>query len=111
MLETEDLASVDFIPQGANKDARRYAMRRIVACVNALSGVPTDWLENYTAGNVENVIQENARLTLQRDELLAALKDLFAQGCGMPKSCGHTFFCICPGDNASEIIQKVEANI
>lgn len=52
------------------EDAKANA-RRIVACVNALEGVPTEWLESYTAGNVENVLQENARLKQERDELAA----------------------------------------
>jgi len=50
--------------------------RRIVACVNALVGVPTEWLERFTMGNVENVIQQNARLVKQRDELLQELRHI-----------------------------------
>lgn len=46
--------------------------RRIVACVNALAGVPTEWLEGFTLSNIDNVVQENAGLKQQRDELLAA---------------------------------------
>lgn len=50
--------------------------RRIVACVNALAGVPTEWLEKFSIAGSENVAQENARLTKQRDELLESLEDL-----------------------------------
>lgn len=45
--------------------------RRIAACVNALAGVPTEWIEKFGIDGSENVAQENARLTKQRDELLA----------------------------------------
>lgn len=48
--------------------------RRIVACVNALEGVPTDFLEKYKRLDAENLAQENAHLKQQRDELLAVLK-------------------------------------
>lgn len=47
--------------------------RRIVACVNACAGIPTDKLE---AGSLETVkeIFSSAEYKQQRDELLAALK-------------------------------------
>ena len=48
--------------------------RRIVACVNAIAGVPTEWLEKFSIDGSENVAQENARLTKQRDELLDVLE-------------------------------------
>jgi hypothetical protein len=55
--------------------------RRIVACVNALQGVPTDWLEKAADLGINDVTTGNlfsARLKLQqqRDKLLAALKAL-----------------------------------
>lgn len=53
-------------------DEQKANARRIVACVNALAGVPTEWLEGFTLSNIDNVVQENARLKQQRDELLAA---------------------------------------
>lgn len=39
-------------------------------------------------------------------DLLVALEDLYAQGCGMPKTCGHEFVCVCPGDKARAAIAK-----
>ena len=50
--------------------------RRIVACVNALVGVDTEFLERYTSMKAENVLQENARLKMHRIILLVALKSL-----------------------------------
>src|SRR5687768_5968368 len=43
--------------------------RRLVACWNALDGVPTEWLENYVAGGVENLLQENAALKAEVERL------------------------------------------
>lgn len=55
---------------GPDKEANA---RRIVACVNALEGVPPEWLEAFRTGNVKNVLQDLATVTKQRDELLAVL--------------------------------------
>jgi hypothetical protein len=30
-------------------------------------------------------------------ELIAAVQDKRNADCGLPKSCGHTFYCVCPG--------------
>jgi hypothetical protein len=46
--------------------------RRIVACVNACEGIPTGMLE---AGDAE-ILAYSMRLKQQRDNLLAALKDI-----------------------------------
>lgn len=46
--------------------------RRIVACVNACEGIPTEVLES----GPHRIIQRYAAAERQRDELLAALKDL-----------------------------------
>ncbi len=49
--------------------------RRIVACVNACEGIPTDHLEKCTATcAVDRILIERDALKVQRDELLAALK-------------------------------------
>jgi hypothetical protein len=34
-----------------------------------------------------------------------ALKDLRNSHCGLPKSCGHDFNCVCPSDKARELIE------
>jgi hypothetical protein len=51
--------------------------RRIVACVNACAGIPTEQLEQSHRNHaVTHLVEEIARLTKQRDELVKALKDL-----------------------------------
>lgn len=42
------------------------------------------------------------------DDLLIALEDMLAQGGGMPKSCGHEFYCVCPGEKAIAAIAKAK---
>ena len=37
--------------------------------------------------------------------LLDALKDMMAQARGLPKSCGHDAYCVCPFDNADKAIE------
>ena len=49
--------------------------RRIVACVNACAGLPTEQLESSPLGGVLNGV---AGLIAQRDELLAALEGVLA---------------------------------
>ena len=50
---------------------QRLNARRIVACVNACAGLPTEQLESSPLGGVLNGV---AGLIAQRDELLAALE-------------------------------------
>lgn len=49
--------------------------RRIIACVNACAGLPTEQLESSPLGGVLNGV---ASLIAQRDELLAALEGVLA---------------------------------
>ena len=49
--------------------------RRIVACVNACAGLPTEQLESSPPGGILNGV---AGLIAQRDELLAALEIIAA---------------------------------
>jgi hypothetical protein len=56
------------------QDVNEANARRIVACVNACRGLPTDELEQR--GLVQAVGAELIELTNQRDQLLAALKNL-----------------------------------
>ena len=58
-----------------NSEERAEGARRVLACLNAVSGVSTELLEKFTMAGIDNVIQQNAHLERQRDELLAALKD------------------------------------
>jgi hypothetical protein len=76
-IKTE--AGDDFRLNGATLSGNDVALantRRLVACWNALDGVPTEWLENYVSGNAENVLQENAALVKERDELVASLREI-----------------------------------
>lgn len=53
----------DWQDQAIAMNAKQRAMaRRLVACWNALDGVPTEWLESYTAGGVSNLLQDKAVL-------------------------------------------------
>ncbi len=47
--------------------------RRIVACVNACAGIPTDDLEQCPSGGLFHIADHANELVKQRDELLAAL--------------------------------------
>ena len=52
--------------------------RRIVACVNACAGIPTESLEQLSQNGSLKVLARNIELEKQRDELLAALEKQFA---------------------------------
>lgn len=47
--------------------------RRMVACWNALDGVPTEWLENYVSGDAKNILQENTALQAEVERLQGLL--------------------------------------
>ena len=51
---------------------------------------------------------EIARLREQVRVLRDALKDHYAAACGMPKSCGHEYQCICTGDKARAALAATE---
>lgn len=56
---------------------------RLVACWNALTQVPTEWLEQYNRDPnvdsvVDSIITENDKLRIERDELVALLYDLLS---------------------------------
>ena len=71
-------AVCDVWPRGddqlANEEGKDNA-RRIVACVNACAGLPTEQLESSPPGGV---LKGVAGLISQRDELLAALEIIAA---------------------------------
>lgn len=69
-----ELVGADGILIGAFVDDPTKAdARRIVACVNACAGIPT---EELLVDNVEfgRMLKERARLTKQRDDLVVAVK-------------------------------------
>ncbi|MGL4755845.1 MAG: hypothetical protein ACRCXB_26105 [Aeromonadaceae bacterium] len=72
----ETIATLAWFPvdSGVGTTTNREAnARRIVACVNACAGLPTEQLEASPLGGVLNGV---AGLIAQRDELLAALEAL-----------------------------------
>lgn len=66
-LESFNAGVADLIEMPAEANARR-----IVACVNACAGIPTDMLEAMPSGPA-SLLPMYARLEQQRDELVAAL--------------------------------------
>jgi hypothetical protein len=65
-----------------NIQDKDYA-RRIVACVNACAGIDTEVLEAPGPGieTAKQIVKENELLTVQRDELLAALNLVVGISC------------------------------
>lgn len=57
---------------GKGKDARR-----IVACVNACAGIPTDELESFVVNGFARAIADRIQLEKQRDDLLAVLETAY----------------------------------
>jgi len=75
ILTIVDDDGVDFAAVFMDADARR-----IVACVNALQGVPTEQLESAVAAGITDVTHGNSisawiEIKRQRDELLSLLKE------------------------------------
>lgn len=50
----------------------------------------------------------DARLISAAPDMYEALKDIVALHSGMPKSCGHTFHCVCPWEKAHAALLKAE---
>lgn len=48
--------------------------RRIVACVNACAGIPSDLLEAFRTGGALKVLATNLEIARERDELAEALR-------------------------------------
>lgn len=71
--ESDQLNNGEYVLSCFGPDQAANA-RRIVACVNACAGLPTEHLESAPLGGILNGV---AGLVSQRDELLAALEDLF----------------------------------
>lgn len=94
---------VDYL--GQHGDEQKANVRRIVACVNACEGIPTDYLESPD----DNAMQiakrgyaEIVALRQQRDELLAALKDIVT-------SVNHDPRFVPDVTRAAELITRIEA--
>jgi len=82
--ETEEMAGAFFRPDGGNKGVNRIYARRIVACLKACYGFQTDDLELVPPQGLFHLAAHANQLVDQRDELLAALKDVL-------HSCRHDF--------------------
>ena len=74
--------------------------RRIVACVNACAGIPTDDLEQCPSGGLFHLADHANELVKQRDELLAALIHIQQVACSGSPELGI----------ATEAIASVKAN-
>ncbi len=64
--------------------------RRIVACVNACAGIPTDDLERCPSGGLFHLADMANEVVKQRDELLAALEDAMIMIGRIKKHCQIT---------------------
>ncbi len=77
--------------------------RRVVACVNACAGIPTDDLEQCPSGGLFHIADHANELVKQRDELLAALE-----------KAANTFWKLKDADihaqEAEAVIASVKAN-
>ena len=67
---------------GPQDDEQFANVRRIVACVNACAGIPTDDLEQCPSGGLFHLADHANELVKQRDELLAALRPLITSRMG-----------------------------
>jgi hypothetical protein len=76
--------------------------RRLAACWNACEGLTTEQLECQTKKEL------TAKLIEVNREMLAALEDRIAQSSGMPKSCGHNFYCVCAYDRSAAAVKKAK---
>jgi hypothetical protein len=68
-------------------ETQKANARRIIACVNACSGMTTEGLETFNVNKeMRELAEERAKYKRQRDELLAALKDCIytAENFGIP---------------------------
>lgn len=63
------------------------------------------------AATMERRFADARRIALclnMHDRLVNALKDLCIQNYGTPKSCGHTWDCMCADDNAAKLLAEME---
>ena len=70
-----EICGMDVEFTGHHGDEQKANTRRIVACVNACAGIPTDTLETIPSWSSAGV-KTLADVVKQRDELLAALKKM-----------------------------------
>lgn len=80
--------------------------RRIVACVNALEGIPTAILEMAGTGLMSEAAVEVGKLTAQRDSLLSALRALY----GWQRAEVEHFGATTPDDFIIEMVEKAIKN-
>ena len=85
---------------------REANARRIVACVNALEGIPTAILEMAGTGLMSEAAVEVGNLTAQRDSLLSALRALY----GWQRAEVEHFGATTPDDFIIEMVEKALNN-
>lgn len=54
---------------------------------------------------------DTKRLNKAAPAMLKALEDMLAQAYGLPKSCGHEFFCACPGNSARAAVALAKGEV
>ncbi len=96
-----DGTAIAFEPTRRDPNCGAYA-RRIVACVNACAGISDEELEIVADGD-ETLKLCFARLTKQRDELVAALKKIVAT-----PHMGQDIYTLSALDIATKAIASVE---
>lgn len=55
-------------------DAPTPYSRRVAACLNALKGIPDEWIEQYADGkSIKNIVEQSCYLVRKEEELTVAL--------------------------------------
>jgi hypothetical protein len=82
-----EICGMDVEFTGHHGDEQKANTRRIVACVNACAGIPTDTLETIPSWSSAGV-KTLADVEKQRDELLAALEAFTSARVTLPRGEG-----------------------
>lgn len=81
--------------------------RRLCDGGNAKGVVPVHIRRSHVATiPLYETRRAEAKLPDDNAEIYTALVDLYNLYSGQKKSCGHDFFCVCPGANALKIINR-----
>jgi hypothetical protein len=56
-----------------SKEENEANARRLVACWNALEGVPTTWIKKYTGRPLKNIVEQSCDLVMKEEALTEEL--------------------------------------